>query len=161
MLINMSNDTIAEKKYSLAEGQITRALNILAKANGRDGLMVVIGESRLADVYLEQRRYTEAESLLKHAVSNRVVSSLEGHRVAAYCLYLLGELAKDRHEYAEAGRNYQEAISIYEKTAPRSSDLAIVPQHYSGLLRIKRNDESKTLARRAKELQGTLKSSKQ
>src|SRR5260370_3723436 len=120
--------------------------------------MVALGESRLADVYLQQKRYTEAEPLLKHALSMRDVTYLEGHRVAAYCLYLLADLAKDRRQYAEAERNYQRAIAIYEKTAPLSPSLAVALQHYAELLKINRGAESKALAIRAKELKVALKS---
>ena len=158
VIFNMSNDAIADKKCSVAEGQIKRALKIFSKAHGPDRLMVALGESRLAEVYLRQKRYAEAEPLLKHALSIREVTSLEGHRVAAYCLYLLADLAKDRRQYAEAERNYQRAISMHEKTDPVSPSLAVALQHYAELLKINRGVESKALAMRAKELQMALKS---
>jgi tetratricopeptide (TPR) repeat protein len=158
VLLNMSNDEIADRNFSVAEGQIKRALEIFSKANGPDRLNVAIGESRLADVYIQQRKYTEAEPLLRHALSIREVPYLEGHRVAGYCHYLLAELAKDRRQYADAERNYQRAISIYEKTGPFSPGLAVALQHYAELLRINRGAESKALAMRAKELQIALKS---
>ncbi len=158
VLLDMSNDSIADGHYALAEEQIQRALGILSKTNGPESSLAAFGESLLAKVYLSERRYPEAERLLHHALAVVESSYPAGLPAVANCLYLMAELAKAQRHYAEADQNYKMAISMYENAIGVSPGLILAVRHYADFLETTHAAEAKAFSARAKKLQNILKS---
>jgi tetratricopeptide (TPR) repeat protein len=158
-LLDISIDTLASKKYTIAEEQIGRALDILRKLSGPETPSVALGECRLANAFIGERKYDNAQRLLNHGLPVLEKTWPDGHFVLAECLSEMAQLEHLQHRYANAELLYQKAIAVYQKSGPSgSAGLALALQQYAGLLRTGRNDEAKALEKRARELQKTERS---
>jgi tetratricopeptide (TPR) repeat protein len=156
-LLDMSIDLAANNKFTLAEADISRALNIFRKARGEEDPMLALGEYQLAKVYLQQRKYAEAEALLKHALSIQEKTWPDGHYAIGDTLYQLAEAQRLQRRYADAELQYKAAIAVYEKSSPsQSRGLAVALQQYARLLRTRRTDEARILEKRAQDLKRTI-----
>jgi tetratricopeptide (TPR) repeat protein len=157
ILLDQSIDTMAAKKLSLAEKEIDRALEILRKANGPDDPSAALAETRLAQTYLQQGTYAEAERLLKHALPIEEKMWPEGHYLIADSLYGLAEVERLQGRAGDAELQYRLAISAFEKAGDRgTAGLAVSLLQYSKLLRTTRADEARAFEKRARELQKGL-----
>jgi len=160
-LLNMSIDAISQRKLSLAERDIGRALSILRRTRGPLHTTVAIGEYQLAQAYALQGKYAEAKLLLEHALPIQERTYPLGHPVIADCLFALADLATLLQRYTEAEWYCQRAIAVYETSVGASyPGLANVLRHYAKLLRMNRSAEARALENRANELQRAARSSK-
>jgi tetratricopeptide (TPR) repeat protein len=150
ILLDRSIDDIFSNKPGLAEESILQALNTLRRANGPDHTAVALGELRLAQAYILERKYTEAERLLDHAVEVQQRTYPEGHQLVAETLEQLAELHRLENHFPEAEALYRRAIAAYEKIGPPGApSLAITLREYAKLLRTTRVPEAKALEKRA------------
>jgi tetratricopeptide (TPR) repeat protein len=155
--LNIGIDSIASRKFAIAEGEIERALGIFRRIDGPDNLAAALAEYRLAVAYAGEGKYDEAESVLQHALAILEKTWPDGHFVVADCLHEMAEVERLRRRYANAELLYQRAIAVYEKCGlAGSSGLAVALQQYARLLRTGRTDEAKALEKRAQELQKSV-----
>ncbi|MCS6803644.1 MAG: tetratricopeptide repeat protein [Acidobacteriota bacterium] len=99
-----------QKKYAEAEGLYRRALVIREKHLGKEHEDVALIINNLAVLYAEQGHHDVAELLYKRAIEI-AEKKLKGQLAAAMHVNL-AELYRERKNYAEAKRHYNEALSI-------------------------------------------------
>jgi tetratricopeptide (TPR) repeat protein len=116
IMLDRSIDDIVAKKFSLAETEVTKALDILRITQGAEHPTVALAEFRLAKVRAGQQRYPEAEQLLEHAIAVQEKTWPEGHFPLGDSLFGLAEVQRLERRYAEAQVNYRKAIGVYEKS---------------------------------------------
>ena len=156
-LMDMSIDSITEKKYALAEEDLDRALRIFRRTSGPDSANVAVAEYRLATAYMNQGKHAEAESLLRHSLAIAEKTWPDGHSVVAACLYEMAEAERSQRHYADAELLYQKSIAMYEKFGPVGSlGLTVALKQYASLLKTGRGDEAKALEKRAQEMQKSI-----
>jgi tetratricopeptide (TPR) repeat protein len=156
-LLDISIDLITSRKYTLAEENLDRALQILRKTSGQYNTAFAIGEYRLACTYLNEGKYPEAESLLRHGLSVVEKTWPEGHSVFAAFLYEMAEVERFNRHYADAELAYKRAIAMYEKFEPSGSPgMALALKQYARLLKTTRHDEARALQKRAREMEKTV-----
>ena len=110
--------------------------------------------SRLADLYLKQRKYVQAEPLLKRALAIDEKTLGPDHPDVAKTLNNLAVLYLKQRNYAQAEAIYKRALAIDEKTlGPNHPNVA---KSLSGLALVYnaqgRHDEAKELLARAKRI---------
>ena len=105
----------------------------------------------LGELYLHQRRYAEAESLLKRGLAIREKALGPEHPDVAGSLNNLAALYDDQGKYAEAEPLVKRVLAIYEKAlGPEHPDMAASLENYAALLReTGRSDEAAKMEARA------------
>ena len=124
-----------ERKTSLAEADAARAVAILTRASGPDGIGTVWAKARLSGIYLDDGKTREAEDILPQAVERqRRFYDQPNWRVAAS----IGELARLRAAQSRSGEAealYRESLAMFEATAPNNPEAARTMRGYADLLR--------------------------
>ena len=137
--------------YAEAEKQWVAAVKE-AEGFGPQDPRLATSINRLGDVHLHQRRYAEAEPLLKRALAIREKALGPKHPDVAMSLNNLALLYKAQGFYGEAEPLYQQALAILEKAlGPEHPHLAIGLNNYAALLRkTGRSAEATRMEARAK-----------
>lgn len=118
-----NSETPATANY-LDQGNEFLKAGLLAEAEAcyRKGILTDARDSgcysNLGYVLIEQGRLDEAERMLGHAITY--------HPEDADAHYLLGNLARDRHEWSGAAKCYETALSINAEFADCQRELCIV-----------------------------------
>ncbi|MCZ6745048.1 MAG: tetratricopeptide repeat protein [Alphaproteobacteria bacterium] len=90
----------------------------------------------LGELYLHQRRYAEAESLLKRGLAIREKALGPEHPDVAGSLNNLAALYDDQGKYAEAEPLVKRVLAIFENAlGPEHPDVAASLENYAALLR--------------------------
>src|SRR5262249_53112334 len=79
ILLNMALHSISQRKLSVAESEIVRALKILRKQTRVSEIVIAMAENSLATVYGQQGKYAEAERLFAQACPTLEKSYPGGH----------------------------------------------------------------------------------
>ena len=105
----------------------------------------------LGELYLHQRRYAEAESLLKRGLAIREKALGPEHPDVAGSLNNLAALYDAQGRYVEAGSLYRRVLAIYEKAlGPEHPSVAASLENYAALRReTGRSDEAAKMEARA------------
>ena len=103
-------------------------------ANGKDDPESTVLLSNLADAYTNQRRYAEAEKLLKRSIVITVKAFGPDHADVAQGLNNLAALYARQGRNAEAERFFKQSVATFEKTlGPNHPELAGVLDNLAGL----------------------------
>ena len=116
-----------EGQYGKAEKLSAKVLRIRETTLGADHPDVGVALNNLATTYYSERRFPEAELLLRRALdicqkslATYVGTYSEGINVESPCVIAsltnLATVERDEHRYAEAESHYQRALTIEEKT---------------------------------------------
>jgi tetratricopeptide (TPR) repeat protein/predicted Ser/Thr protein kinase len=92
---------VAQKKYAQAEDAYAEILDVQRRLVGQEALNTLISESNIGWVRLQQRKFPEAESILRHASS--VLERTASDSWERFdCQNLLGQSLAGQAKYAEA-----------------------------------------------------------
>jgi tetratricopeptide (TPR) repeat protein len=138
-------------KYAEAEKQWVAAVKE-AEGFGPQDPRLAASLNRLGEVHLHQRRYAEAEPLIKRALAIRQKALGPKNPDVAMSLHNLALLYKAQGRYSEAEPLYQQALAIFEKAlGPDHSHVATSLARYAALLRkTGRSAEATRMEARAK-----------
>lgn len=139
--------------YNRAERQYNQALEMLNRLPDRGGQLRATVEQNLGRLYLEQRRYSDAEPILKRVLKN-AEQTLIGDPDLAYAYNNLGSLYYRLRRYSEAEPLLAKALSIRESAVGIDKDLLAISFDNLGLvfLDTKRFPDAERLFTRAYEL---------
>jgi CHAT domain-containing protein/tetratricopeptide (TPR) repeat protein len=103
-------------RYTEAEQHFNRALEARATdpRYGREHPFLIYSLLGLGQVYTEQGRYFEADSMLRWALRNVEKAYGKEHLHVAWCLETLGNLYRAQGKYKESESSYSEALHIRE-----------------------------------------------
>jgi len=125
-----------EGKSALAEADATRAVAILAREFGSDNINTAWARLRLASIYLDEGKLSEAEGILPAVVErHRRFYDRPNWRLAAS----VGELARLRAAQSRSGEAdslYRESLAMFEAAAPHNPEAARAMRGYADLLRL-------------------------
>ena len=139
----------------MSEALLKRALDIEERTLGASHPYVAVTLIQLSLIYINQGKYTLAQSLLERTVT------LESRnpalvREAALSLKWLALVYSREGRFAKAELSYQQAIELWEKTVT-SNDPSLLPllREYLALVRRNRSPEVRELENRIKAMNTT------
>lgn len=130
-LNNMGELCLKLGGYSEAEDHFKRALKARMDDpwHGSGHQYLVYGLPGLGRAYIEQGKYSEADSLFRWALENVEKAYGSEHLHVAWCSNALGDLSMAQGKYQEAGSLYSQALRINENTfGPEGLSVAEVIQ---------------------------------
>jgi tetratricopeptide (TPR) repeat protein len=104
-----------QRKIKKAENYFTEALNLASNSEQPADLAELW--NNLGNIYRDKHKYTEAEALLKRALSRVEEEAGLVHPVLTFTLSSLGELYTSTGRYAEAEAQYQRALKILQSNS--------------------------------------------
>ncbi|HLK62174.1 MAG TPA: tetratricopeptide repeat protein [Bryobacteraceae bacterium] len=105
---------MADGKYSLAEKEMLRSLDLLAKSCPNCTFEQIVGESNLGLLRIRQGKYEEADRLLSQVVSTEERYMTRPGSDMATVLLALAQIRQKQHRYEDAARLHRRADSILE-----------------------------------------------
>jgi len=122
-------------KCALAEADGLRAVTILTREDGPNGINTAWAKTRLSSFYLDDGRINEAEEILPAAVeTQRRFYDHPNWRVAA-SIAELARLRAVQSRAEEAESLYRESLAMFDASAPRNPEAARAMRGYAELLR--------------------------
>ena len=119
---------ITEGKYASARQRFLRTVAIYQKFLGQDHINVAFAEVGLAETYLGERNYTEARSLIEHAlVKERAVLS-DTHPELARAHMTAARISEALRLGSEAAAHYRQALDIYRRTTTRNNPVRVMAE---------------------------------
>ena len=107
---------LGSKKYAIAEKNLQDALAIIAKTNGPENITVGLVEVSLAQVYLEERDYSKAESFIRRALGKERTFFGDSSFEVAKSLLIAAQIEEKQNRQTEAQSDYREAVTLYGKS---------------------------------------------
>lgn len=104
---------LEEGKYAIAREDMERSLAIYKTTLGPEHVTVATVQAGLAQAYLGERNYKEADSLIQRAISISRACLGDAHAGIAKLLMLAGRIQEREHRSAQADEYYRQALSIY------------------------------------------------
>jgi tetratricopeptide (TPR) repeat protein len=144
-------------KCALAEADGLRAVAILTREGGPNGINTAWAKTRLSGFYLDDGRINEAEEILPAAVeTQRRFYDRPNWRVAA-SIAELARLRAVQSRAAEAESLYRESLAMFDESAPRNPEAARAMRGYADLLRARgaSKREISRLMSKARSIQST------
>jgi S1-C subfamily serine protease/tetratricopeptide (TPR) repeat protein len=110
-------------KYAEAESAASRALKIMEKTSGANGVNAASVLDSLAGIYTAEGKYSDAEPLLKHALAIKEAN----HKDSSVVLNNLASVYVHQGNYAEAEALFKRILAYTEKTkGVAHPDVAII-----------------------------------
>ncbi|GAB5470553.1 MAG: hypothetical protein Kilf2KO_35830 [Rhodospirillales bacterium] len=137
--------------YRLSTDYAENLVRVSEREWGRDALETAVAIGELANSYVAQGRYQEAEPLLKRDLVIQEEILGRDHPLLAVSLNNLGELHERQGRYGQAAPLYKRAVAIQEKAlGPSHPDLATALNNLAVLYgRQGRYEEAVPLSERA------------
>jgi len=148
--VDAADEAYTQGNYAEAEKNFRKAVN-RAEAFEPEDLRLAQSLNGLAETFLAQGRYTEAEPLHKRALAIREKALGPEHPDVAQSLNNLAVLYKAQGRYTEAEPLYRRSLAIREKAlGPEHPDVALSLNNLAGLYHAQgKYAEAEPLYRRA------------
>jgi tetratricopeptide (TPR) repeat protein len=111
---------VTEGKYAIAKQDILQSIAIYQKFLGPDHLNVAFAQVGLAEAYLGERKYTEAQSVIEHALAKERAVLNGSHAELARAYLTAARISEAQQLGPQAAAHFQQALEIYRRTT--SSD---------------------------------------
>jgi tetratricopeptide (TPR) repeat protein len=149
-LIQAATGSRADGFYARAEAQYKQSLVILEKMSGNQSADLTPALNGLAEVYFDERRYSDAESLTRRSASLVEAALGPDHPLVATSLHNLAAIYHAQGQYAKAEPLYLRALEIREAAlGPKHPFVAATLVNLAELARA-RGDYNQAAARYAR-----------
>jgi tetratricopeptide (TPR) repeat protein len=112
---------ITDGKYAIARQELLRSVSIYQKFLGQDHINVAFAQVGLAEAYLGERNYAEAQSLIEHALPKESTVLNDSYSELARAHITAARISEAQRLGSEAEVHYRQALDIYRRTTPRNS----------------------------------------
>lgn len=141
--------------YDPAGAALERALALRATMSNPSAVGLAMYETNLASVRIGQKKYAEAETLLREALAIRTRELGDDHPELSYTLYQQGRLHRSQQQYMQAEAVLQRALQLRE-SSPAYSGGSLVAEVLLELGEVYRaqgmNTQAEPLLARARDL---------
>jgi tetratricopeptide (TPR) repeat protein len=100
-------------KYAIAETNLTQALDMLTKAFDPEHVSVGLVEASLAEVYLKERDYSNAELFIRRALEKERRFLDDASFEVAKSFLIAAQIEEKQNRRSEADTDYRKAIALY------------------------------------------------
>jgi tetratricopeptide (TPR) repeat protein len=107
---------LEEGKYAIAKQQLRQSLGIYQHLMGSAHALVARVKAGLAEAFLGERNYTEANSLIQDALTTERTSMGADDSAFARLLMIAGKIEEENHQASHAAEYYRQAVDIYRKS---------------------------------------------
>jgi tetratricopeptide (TPR) repeat protein len=154
VLTTLARVDASEQHYAMAEQKLQRVLSIFDQCYSPSHIAVGFAQANLAQLYIDQRKYEQAQPLVESASIIIRAGYPETHPSVAAILYEKARLEAGLLDCEQADTHFRESIRRYKNsTDPRDPRLGMMLRTYAAFLRKEhRNSEAKPLEAQAKSI---------
>jgi tetratricopeptide (TPR) repeat protein len=115
-LLELGLIAVTEGKYAVARQNILRSISIYQSFLGPDHVNVAFAQVGLAEAYLGERNYAEAQSVIDHALAKERAVLSDSHGELARAYLTAARISEAQRRGSQAAAHYRQALDIYRRT---------------------------------------------
>jgi tetratricopeptide (TPR) repeat protein len=119
---------IADGKYAIARQHLLRAIDTYRTFLGADHINVAFAQVGLAEAYLGERNYTEAQSAIEPALAKLTATLNDAHPELARAHMLAAGISEGLRRSFDAAAHYRQALDIYRRTTARNNPVRVMAE---------------------------------
>jgi tetratricopeptide (TPR) repeat protein len=119
---------IADGKYAIARQRLSRAISTYRTFLGADHINAAIAEVALAEAYLGERNYTEAQSAIEPALLKETAVLSDAHPELARAHMIAARISEGLRRGPDAAGHYRQALDIYRRITPRDNPVRVMAE---------------------------------
>jgi tetratricopeptide (TPR) repeat protein len=119
---------ITDGKYAIARQRLLRAIDTYRRFLGADHINAAIAEVGLAEAYLGERNYTEAESAIEPALVKETAVLSDAHPELARAHMIAARISERLRHGPDAAAHYRQALDIYRRITPRDNPVRVLAE---------------------------------
>ena len=119
---------VSEGKYAIAKQNILRSISLYQNFLGQDHVNVAFAQVGLAEAYLGERNYREAQSLIDHALAKERAVLSDSHAELARAYLTAARISEAQRRSSEAAAHYRQALHIYRRTYTSDNPLRVMAE---------------------------------
>jgi tetratricopeptide (TPR) repeat protein len=119
---------ITEGKYAVAKQNILRSVSIYHNFLGPDSVNVAFAQVGLAEAYLGERNYAEAQSVIEHALAKERTVLSDSHAELARAYLTAARISEAQRLGAQAAAHYRQALDIYRRTTTSDNPARVMAE---------------------------------
>ena len=122
---------VTRGKYAIARQQILRSISIYQNFLGPDHINIAFAQVGLAEAYLGERNYAQAQSVIEHALAKERAVLIDSHAELARAYLTAARISEAQRLGTQAAAHYQQALDIYRRTTASDNPARVMAeQHY-------------------------------
>ena len=119
---------IANGKYALARQQLMRATAIYQQFLGPDHINVAFAQVAVAETYLGERNYIEAQSAIENSLAKESAVLTDSHPELARAHMIAAQISEALRLGSDAAAHYRKALDIYRRTTARNNPVRVMAE---------------------------------
>jgi tetratricopeptide (TPR) repeat protein len=119
---------IADGKYAIARQNLSRVIDTYRTLLGANHINVAFAQVGLAEAYLGERNYTEAQSAIEPALAKETAVLSDAHPELARAHIIAARISEGLRRGPDAAAHYRQALEIYRRTTPRNSPVRVMAE---------------------------------
>lgn len=119
---------ITDGKYAIARQQLSRAIGTYRTLLGADHINVAFAQVGLAEAYLGERNYAEAQSAIEPALAKETAVLSDAHPELARAHMIAARISEGLRHGPDAAAHYRQALDIYRRISPRNNPVRVMAE---------------------------------
>ena len=115
-------------KYAIARQHLLRAIGIYRKFLGADHINVAIAQVALAESYLGERNYVEAQSAIEPALVKEMAVLSDAHPELARAHMIAARISEAQRHASQADTHYRQALEIYRRITASNNPTRVMAE---------------------------------
>jgi len=121
-------NAITDGKYAIARQHLLRAVSIYRKFLGADHINVAIAQVALAEAYLGERNYAEAQSAIEPALVKEMTVLSDAHPQLARAHMIAARISEAQRHASQADTHYRQALEIYRRITASNNPTRVMAE---------------------------------
>jgi tetratricopeptide (TPR) repeat protein len=119
---------IADGKYAIARQHLLRAIGTYRTFLGADHINVAFAQVGVAESYLGERNYAEAQAAIEPALVKETAVLSDTHPELARSHMIAARISEGLRHSSDAAAHYQQALDIYRRITPRNNPVRVMAE---------------------------------
>jgi tetratricopeptide (TPR) repeat protein len=119
---------IADGKYAIARQHLLRAIGTYQTFLAADHINVAFAQVGLAEAYLGERNYAEAQSAIEPALAKETAVLTDAHPELARAHMIAARISEGLRHGPEAAAHYRQALDIYRRITPGNNPVRVMAE---------------------------------
>jgi tetratricopeptide (TPR) repeat protein len=119
---------ITDGKYAIARQHLLRAIGTYRTFLGADHINVAFAQVGLAEAYLGERNYAEAQSAIEPALAKETAVLTDAHPELARAHMIAARISEGLRRSPDAAAHYRQALDIYRRITPRDNPVRVMAE---------------------------------
>jgi tetratricopeptide (TPR) repeat protein len=107
---------------------LSRAIDTYRRFLGADHINIAFAQVGLAEAYLGERNYTEAQAAIEPALAKETAVLTDAHPELARSHMIAARISEGLRRSSDAAAHYGQALDIYRRITPRNDPIRVMAE---------------------------------